>query len=42
MYNRLVNWYGENENYDYMRKFKSIIEGLKDNPHTADKGNGEG
>lgn len=29
MYDRMSNIHGENENYDYMLKFKEIIEQLK-------------
>ena len=29
VYDRMVNVHGENENYDYMIKFKEIIEQLK-------------
>jgi hypothetical protein len=29
IYDRMVNVHGENENYDYMIKFKEIIEQLK-------------
>jgi hypothetical protein len=29
IYNRMINVYNENENYDYMIRFKNIIEQFK-------------
>ena len=28
LYNRLMEVYGENKNYDYMKKFKDIIDSM--------------
>ena len=37
LYNRLVNVYNENKNYDYMLRFNEIISKLKTNKAIKDK-----
>lgn len=31
LFDRMINVHGENENYDYMRRFREIIESMEDN-----------